>query len=505
MSSEARHLHPAAMLIAATRALRRWVSAFVIPGIALLMSRGFSTQTLVLILLVALVAAAFAAIWGFLSWRATTYEVSGGAFRLRQGVLQKNERTIPLEHVQSVDTVQGIIQRFFGIVEVRVETAGGGASEPDASLPALDRADAEALRREVEGSRREPVAAEEATGPSVLRRLSTRELLVAGATSGQIGVAFSLIAVVSQLFDDLGNIFSEELVRRTIEKIAPSSVVAVLLLVLVFGALAWLLAIAGTVLAHAGFTLSRDGDFLYIKRGLLERREATIPLARIQAVRIVEGVLRQPFGLASLRVESAGYGEASGVSTTLFPLLPRKDAETLLLDAAPEFSAAPALEPLPPRALRRYVFRSAIPVVLVAAAVALASPLAFDLAAWGFFATLLLAIPAALHGWLRYRDAGWACTEDLLVVRSRLLARTTIKAPRRRLQSREVIQSPFQRRVRLATFRARVASGGGGAELRVTDLGSRDAEALTEELGPRPTRGPGYRNLGRSPTPDEML
>ncbi len=487
MSSEARHLHPAAMLIDAIKTIRRWVSAFVIPGIALLASRGLSMQTLVIILLVALVAAAFAALWGFLSWRATAYEVSGGAFRLRQGVLQKNERTIPLEHVQSVDTVQGIIQRFFGIVEVRIETAGGGASEPDASLPALDRADAEALRREIEGSRREPVAAEEAAGPSVIRRLGVRDLFIAGATSGQIGVAFSLIAVVSQLFDDLGNLFSEELVRRTLERIAPSSVVAILLLVLAFGVLAWLLAIAGTILAHAGFTLSRDGDFLYIRRGLLERREATIPLARIQAVRIVEGVLRQPFGLASLRVESAGYGEASGVSTILFPLLSRKDAEKLLIVAAPEFAVAPILEPLPPRALRRYVFRSIIPVLLVVAAVALASP--FDLAAWWFFAALLLVIPAALHGWLRYRDAGWARTGDLLVVRSRLLARTTTIAPRRRLQSREVTLSPFQRRARLATFRARVASSGGGAELRVTDLGSGDAEALTEELGPRTYRG----------------
>src|SRR3712207_4916131 len=150
MSSEPRHLHPAAMLIDAIKTIRRWVSAFVIPGIAVLASRGFSMQTVALILLGALVAAAFAGLWGFLSWRATTYEVSGGAFRLRQGVVQKNERTIPLEHVQSVDTVQGIIQRFFGIVEVRVETAGGGTSEPDASLPALDRADAEELRREIE-------------------------------------------------------------------------------------------------------------------------------------------------------------------------------------------------------------------------------------------------------------------------------------------------------------------------------------------------------------------
>nr|MDP9484944.1 PH domain-containing protein [Actinomycetota bacterium] len=157
MSSEERRLHPAAMLVGAIGTLRRWVSAFVVPGAALLFSQGFSPWTLALIALGALAVAALAALWGFLSWRATTYGVVGGAFRLRTGVLQKNERTIPLEHVQSVDTVQGVIQRLFGVFEVRVETAGGGASEPDASLSALDRAAAEALRREIEGSRRDPI------------------------------------------------------------------------------------------------------------------------------------------------------------------------------------------------------------------------------------------------------------------------------------------------------------------------------------------------------------
>ncbi len=481
MSSEPRHLHPAAMLIDAIKTIRRSLSAFVVPGIAVLASRGLSIQTIVLIVLGALIVAVLAALWGFLSWRATTYEVSGGAFHLRWGVIQKNERTIPLEHVQSVDTVQGIVQRFFGVVELRVETAGGGTSEPDASLPALGRADAEALRREIEGARREPV--EEAAKTTVLRRLGSRELLIAGATSGQIGVAFSLIAVVSQLFDDL---LSENLALRFFESLAPRSVAAALLLVAAFGLFAWLLAIAGTILAHAGFTLSRERGFLYIKRGLLERREATIPLARIQAVRVVEGLLRQPFGLASLRVESAGYGEASGVSTTLFPLLAREDAETLLLDAAPEFAVAPTLAPLPDRALRRYVFRATAPILILSAASALVSSLSFDVV-WSF-AALLLAFPAAIYGWLRYRDAGWACQGGSLVVRSRLLARTTAIAPRGRLQSREVIVSPFQRRARLATFRAQVASGSGGAELRVTDLGSAAAGTLTEELGPR-TRG----------------
>jgi len=478
MSSEPRHLHPAAMLIDAIRTIRRSLSAFVIPGVVFLMSRGFDPGTIALVLLGALVVAVLAAFWGFLSWRATTYQVSGGAFHLRRGVVQKNERTIPLDHVQSVDTVQGIIQRLFGVVEVRIETAGGGASEPDASLQALDRAEAEVLRREIEGSRREPVEEE---GPTVVRRLGTRDLFLAGATSGQIGVAISLIAVASQLFDD---VFSESLAQRLIETLAPRSVTTALLYVLVLGLFAWLLAIGGTVLAYTGFTLSRDGDFLYIRRGLLERREATIPLARIQAVRIVEGLLRQPFGLASLRVESAGYGEDAGVSTTLFPLLPRKEVQALLLDAAPEFAVAPMLNALPRRALRRYVFRSTVPVLVLLAAAGLVSLLAFGFVVWSL-AVLPLLLPAAFYGWLRYRDAGWALEEDRLVVGSRLLGRATAIAPRRRLQSRATVQSPFQRRVRLATFEARVASGGGGAELRVTDLASDAADDLAESLGPR--------------------
>jgi putative membrane protein len=479
MSSEPRHLHPAAMLIDAIKSVRRSLSAFVIPGIAFLMSRGFDAGTIALVLLGALVVAVLAAFWGFLSWRATIYEVAGGVFRLRWGVVQKNERAIPLDHIQSVDTVQGIIQRLFNVVELRIETAGGGASEPDASLAALDRAVAEALRREIAGSRREPVETE-TSGPAVVRKLETRDLLLAGATSGQIGVALSLIAVASQLFD---NFLSQNLAQRLLETFAPRSVTTALLYVFILGLFAWLLAIGGTVLAYTGFTLSRDGDFLYIRRGLLERREATIPLARIQAVRIMEGLLRQPFGLASLRVESAGYGQDAGVSTTLFPLLPRKEVHGLLLEAAPEFAVAPPLNALPRRALRRYVFRSTLPFLVLIFAAALLSTLVFDLAAW-VFAALLLLLPAALFGWLRYRDAGWALEEDRLVVRSRFLGRTTAIAPRRRLQSRATLRSPFQRRVRLATFEAQVASGGGGAELRVTDLGADAADALIENLGP---------------------
>ena len=475
-----RRLHPVGMLLAALGTIRRWIGAAVFPGVVALINGQFGMRTLNLVLLIAVLVAIFSVVWGVLSWRATTYRVSGGAFHLKRGVLQKSERSLPLERIQNVNTVQGIVQRLFGVVEVRVEAAGGG-EEPEISLPALSRNDARTLREELTRTRRASGEAgnvlQEEPSPTVLRRLSARDLFVAGMTSGQIGIAASVVVGASQTVDQL---LPRDLAERLSETLLPRTVSAILLLVLAFALFAWVLAILGTVLAHAGFTLSRsaDGKYLHIKRGLVSRYETTVPLARIQAIKVVEGVLRQPFGLAAVRVESAGFAEERGVSTILFPLLPRKEVEEFVRTAAPSF-AAPLenLKPLPTRARRRYAFRATLPALLVSA------PAVIFLFPWGLL-VLLFALPAALFGLLRHRAAGHGLDGDRLVFRFRRLARTTVVASRSRLQSRGYSVSPFQRRLGLATMEVEVASGSGGTAFRLADVEEVSASNLVERLGP---------------------
>jgi putative membrane protein len=311
----------------------------------------------------------------------------------------------------------------------------------------------------------------------VLRRLSVRDLLVAGMTSGQIGIAASVVVGASQMVDEL---LPRDLAERLSEGLLPRTVSAILLIVFAFALFAWVLAILGTVLAYAGFTLSRsaDGNYLHITRGLLSRYETTVPLNRIQAVKVIEGVLRQPFGLAAVRVESAGFAEERGISTILFPLLPREEVEEFVRTAAPSFAAPlEGLKPLPARARRRYAFRAALPVLLVSALVSI-----FHFP-WGL-SVLLLALPAALYGLLRHRAAGHGLNGDRLVLRFRRLARTTVVASRGRLQSRGYSVSPFQRRKRLATLKVEVASGSGGAAFRLADVEAVSAVGLAERLGP---------------------
>src|SRR5215203_2085465 len=478
--AEEHRLHPAGMLLAALGTFRRWLGLAAFPGIAALINGEFGMRTVILILLGIVAVAILGAVWGVLSWRATTYRVAGGALHFKRGVLSKNERSLPLEHVQSVNTVQGVIQRLFGVVELRVEAAGGGW-QPEISLPALSRPAARDLREELTRARRASEGVEREPSPTVLRKLSSRDLLVAGMTSGQIGVAASVVAGLSQTVDGL---LPGDLAQRLSEALLPRTVLAGLIVVLAVALLAWILSILGTVFAHAGFTLSRstDGKYLHIKRGLLNRYETTVPLARIQAIRVVEGVLRQPFGLATLRVESAGFGTEEGVSTVLFPLLPRKKVEKLLRAAAPRF-AGPLddLKPLPARARRRYAFRAVLPVLPISA-----------LCAVFYFppglVALLVMLPAALYGLLRYRAAGRRLDGDRLVLRFRRLARTTVVLPGKRLQSRGYSVSPLQRRKELATLEVEVASGRGGVAFRLVDLEAEMAGNLVEALAERGSR-----------------
>jgi membrane protein YdbS with pleckstrin-like domain len=66
-----------------------------------------------------------------LRYDTTWYVFSDRSMRLRRGIWVIRESTITFENIQNVKVTQGPLQRFFGIANVVVETAGGGGSSPE--------------------------------------------------------------------------------------------------------------------------------------------------------------------------------------------------------------------------------------------------------------------------------------------------------------------------------------------------------------------------------------
>ena len=468
MSSEANKLHPAAIGVLALNALREAALPMLILLGTAVAGSGLDTGALRRGALYLVLGVAGASLWGFLRWLSTRYAVDERGIHWQSGYLRRKATTVPLNRIQGLDTVAGPVQRLFGGVAVHVQTAGGGA-KGEIVLDAVGPEAVERLRDAVR-ARRPELAAAAPAGPLPERRLSRRDGLIAALTSGQLGVILPALAGVLQL---LTQSFDSEDATRLLPDTAGGRELALAALLVA----AWGLSVAGSLVTFGGFTVTRDGDRLRIRRGLLQRSEAVVPVRRVQGVRVVEGLLRRPFGLATLRVEVAGYAAEAAAARTLFPLLRRDDVEPFLAELLPELADDPVhLAPPPRRAARRYV----LPRALAGAVLGGAACLIFEvIAPWPLLAAPLL----ALDGWLNYRAAGWRLRDGRLAVSTRELAWSTLLTPAALLQQHAIAQNPLQRRAQLADVAVAVGKGG---HARVRHLDAPVAAELWERLRPAP-------------------
>lgn len=68
----------------------------------------------------------------YLRYDTMWYVFSDRSMRLRRGIWVIRESTITFENIQNVKVTQGPVQRWFGIADVVVETAGGGGAQQEA-------------------------------------------------------------------------------------------------------------------------------------------------------------------------------------------------------------------------------------------------------------------------------------------------------------------------------------------------------------------------------------
>jgi putative membrane protein len=413
---------------------------------------------------------------------ALRYHVAGDELILDSGVFSRRHRVIPLARVQNLDLRQNALQRLLDVAELRVETAGGDADEPVPLV--LGRQEAEALRTELlAGRERAAARAEAASAPAaeVLAHVSPRELALAGATANEAGVIFALlIAALEVAYQFPLGLPRVRLDPRVLIPDLPltSAVLLGLAILLLFAILAWLLSIAGAMVRYWDFVLERAGRELRKRYGSLDRREVTIPLARVQALRVEESLMRRPLGFASLKIETAGGGpgDARGARAEAFlPLTRVRGVPRLVAAVFDDFEYGGLdFHPVHSYAGRRAFLRYSLPVLILAA----------GLAVWlGPVALWLLALLpfAAFAARIHYHHLGYALAPGYLVARSGFFNRVTWVVPEHRIQTLHLVETPFQRRWQVASVVVDTAAG----QVGIPDLGCDEARTLLERLADR--------------------
>src|SRR5215212_10271879 len=404
-------------------------------------------------------------------WYVKKYSVVGGALHVRSGLLNRSVRVVPITRITALAAFQSLTQRLVGVWGLDVRSPGDRNGSP-ITLACLSGHRLDELRAALESGgrataltgqepgrgqpavqrylawRRSAVAPASAHGLQVIAVLTTAELLTVVATSNSIPLIF-LLAVVAWLE------FSAYLPHRAMafmtEAVEPQGLPAVLLTLALVAVVA---AVTLGALRLNRFTLIRDGDVLRNSRGLLGKQTATIPVERVQAVRIVEGFWRMLLGYCSLEVEVAGIGRLNVNQRMLFPLVRTKRAEVLIRQALPEMSwPVQPLSALPARVHRRYL---TVPLEYAMGFTLLTLLLLPD--RWKLLALIPLPL-GCLLGVARAREARWMVDDQSVVLRwRRPLSRNTIIAHRGGSLLAELSSSPAKARAHVAGFTMRFSS-----------------------------------------------
>jgi putative membrane protein len=463
--SESRRLHP----ISAVTLLLKQLKELLLPFIAILLFGG-SGKGIVWKILIAAGTILYLLIYGVLSWLRFTYRIEDGELRIESGIFIRKKRYIPFERIQSIDVSEGILQRPFGLVKLTIETAGSSTSkEAEAVLSAITKEEAKAIQdcffTVKNNGKNETV--EVKLHQDIIYTLSPKHLVLLASTSGGAGVVIS--AVIAFVFQ-FNEYIPYKAVYSELREFIANGLVFVSLIVFLIFLLAWIIALIGTMFKYANFTVRKSENDLVISQGLLEKRQITIPLNRIQGIRISENLLRQPLGYATVLIVSAGGSSAKESSSKVhvLPIIKKTQIKELLSPILADFHFNSEIVTIPKRALKRYLLKLLIPtIILILPAIIFFRP-------WGYFSFILLPVTVS-WAFLRFKDAGWNINDSQLTLSFRGIIKHTVLIKKNKIQSLWIGRSNFQKKLRLNTVDASIKSGEGISGGAVTDIDEQDA------------------------------
>ncbi|WP_443130834.1 PH domain-containing protein [Gracilibacillus sp. D59] len=478
--SEPKRLHPAGMIFNIIQAIRQSVFGF-LPIVIL----AVGNDEWFYVILGASILIGLIIVFSVLSWFRYTYQLEEDQIRIEQGILIRKKRTISKHRIQSIDLSQNIIHRIMGLTKVQIETAGSD-HRIDAALSAVTMADGKMLHDQLKYKKQVKVDENEDTEGTQQeikeevqekdypqKKVTPKTLLVAGSTSGSFGIILGLFGLV---FSEIETFIPDRFYNQATEWLFSQATQVLIAFTVIVLILLWMLGILQTLIQYWNFTITRYDKELFITRGLLEKKQSTIPLKRIQAVGIKETIIRQPLGLASVYVDIASgeIGKSQEMHTLIFPLMRKKHIPSFLKELLPEYRYEPeGMIKLSNKAIPYYLVRAAILPLIATIVIAIM----FFKFAW---IPLVVTLLTCIYGYFQFKSTGYLIQDQQLLVQSRAISKDTALIPHKRLQSLKKKQHILHRKQGLATLDTAILNMFVGRHFIVRELRVEDVDHIAD-------------------------
>ncbi|MGB5981950.1 MAG: PH domain-containing protein [Nonlabens sp.] len=262
------------------------------------------------------------------------FHIDGDEFIINKGWLQKENKAVPLERIQSININQNLLQRILGIASLEVDTAGSKAKELE--IPGLERSYADQLKNllnekknEIQQDLSPESESEEAEGssehthelkpsekasvehtPVVILDLSFADLIKVGFTQNHLRSGFVAMGLVAgfwfQVKDVIERYFSDYMDKISLESTIKTATLSFLIFfVIAFLIVSVIISLVTVLNKYWGYRITKQHDYLEVEMGLLNRSEIKVPLNKIQLLEFHSNPLRKILGFYTGKIFQA--------------------------------------------------------------------------------------------------------------------------------------------------------------------------------------------------------
>jgi len=400
----------------------------------------------------------FLLFWSIIRFRFYGFILKENEIEIAEGIVFKSNRKIPYLRIQNVNIKQNPFHRFFNVATLQLESASGGRAEATMRVVEMDLV--EQIKKKVKLAHQGTAKIVEVEEPLV--NIERKDLINYGLIK-QKGMIYTAIffgflvqyeEFVIRFTSYLGEIYGiPDFSKVTLME----GVVYLSFSTLFLFSLLQLLSVLWSVVKFDKFTMVKENERLQTSMGLFSKLSATIPLKRIQLYRVSENPLHRYFKAKSIDIETAGgvnSGSKGIVMSWLTPYIKASKADELIQEVEPKIKIdSIEWQLIPQRAWKRVLVRSLLGLSLFIFALLLLSlSPKIEIQSYAWVVIFLMFPLSYLYAKKYVQRTAYFFNEDLICFRSGVwfVEESYVKVDK--IQTVEILESPFDRRNQMATL-----------------------------------------------------
>ncbi len=410
----------------------------------------------------------FIAFFAILQYWFYHYWLTEEKIEIKEGILFKKNRKVPYTRIQNVNVEQNILQRFFKVATLQLESASGGKPEAVMRVVSLDVV--EKIKAKVKAASNQSALNKSVTEGEdksleenqFLHDIPTKDVIKYGIISqkgmfyGAILFSFMaqnqmFVAAFTKYLNILYKIpdFSKITLAEGFVYVA---IVGIALFVFL-----QLMSILWALMKFYQFNIEKHDDRLQAHMGLISKVSATIPLKKIQLYRITENPLHKYFKAQTIGIETAGgvNTDQSGiVMRWLAPYIKKTKVKGFIHEIESKIKLGSVDWKLIPQRAWKRVFKRTIFVLglftLILLALNFIPQIQIRFYAWIIIA--LLVPMAYIYSKAYVKKTAYFCNDDIICFKSGVWFGKQSFVKISKIQTIEIHESPFDRRNNMATL-----------------------------------------------------